>query len=379
MRLYEFLARRNWPRTYTGKILLVSFLGVHVPMFGAVTYALVADPTPLMDQIDVLVAMLIATLVGTAATMVAMAALLAPVRLASEAARTYLDTRETPRLPTRYSDGAGVLMASVQECVTRLDASLTLAEAERDAIELDRSEKFRMLAGLKHDFRTPLTVILGFADLMKTQSIGDYGGAAYRDFATSIGSSGQDLMQTLQSVLDLSDAEAQREYEAERETLDLVPLARKAVGQEHFHADRRAVEVVMEAPRNLPVNTVRSAARDLVGTMLQAAIARTPSGGRVRLLLADEGAPAVTVIAEGAALQLEDLPPRLVQASTGFRSGTSDAAGSGAATPTTLRLSLIGTFCHAMNARFDASHSDDGMRLHVTLAPEAASVAIAAE
>ena len=211
MRLYEFLARRNWPRTYTGKILLVSFLGVHVPMFGAVTYALVADPTPLMDQIDVLVAMLIATLVGTAATMVAMAALLAPVRLASEAARTYLDTRETPRLPTRYGDGAGVLMASVQECVTRLDASLTLAEAERDAIELDRSEKFRMLAGMKHDFRTPLTVILGFADLMKTQSIGDYGGAAYRDFATSIGNSGQDLMQTLQSVLDLSDAEAQRE------------------------------------------------------------------------------------------------------------------------------------------------------------------------
>lgn len=379
MRIYEFLARRNWPRTYTGKILLVSFLGVHVPMFGAVTYALLADSTPFMEQLDVLAAMLIATLVGTAGTMFVMAALLAPVRRASEAAQGYLDTRETPRLPTRYSDGAGVLMASVQECVTRLDAAIALAEAEREAVEQDRTEKFRMLAGMKHDFRTPLTVILGFADLMKTQSIGDYGGAAYRDFATSIGKSGQELMQTLQSVLDLSDAEAQREFEAEREMLDLVAVARKAVGQEHFHADRRDVRVEVQAPRQVPVNTVRSAARDLVGTMLQAAIARTPAGGRVRLELTGGAAPAVTVIAEGATLHREDLPECFAGLARRFESGTGEGEGTGAATPTTLRLSLIGTFCHAMNATFDASRTEEGMRLHVALAPTFQPVAIAAE
>ena len=60
MKLYSYLARKRWPVTYEGKILLVSFIGVHVPMFGAVSYALIADPTPIMAQLDVLAAMLLA-------------------------------------------------------------------------------------------------------------------------------------------------------------------------------------------------------------------------------------------------------------------------------------------------------------------------------
>ncbi|MGR3452969.1 sensor histidine kinase [Pseudooceanicola sp.] len=379
MRVYEFLARRNWPRTYTGKILLVSFVGVHVPMFGAVAYALLADSTPFMEQLDVLIAMLLATLVGTAATMFVMAALLAPVRRASEAAQTYLDTRETPRLPTRYTDGAGVLMASVQEAITRLDAAISVAEAERDATARNHNQKFRMLAGMKHDFRTPLTVILGFADLMKTQAIGEYGGAAYRDYAASIGRSGQDLMQTLQSVLDLSDAEAQREFEAERQPLDLVPLARQAAAQEHFHADRRGVSVEIDTPKGVVVDTVPAAARDMIAVMLQTAIARVPEGGRVRLVLDGSGAHAVTVEATDAVLTTEDLPASLSTVASGLESGTGEDGTTGAATPTTLRLSLIDTFCHAMNAKLEVDQSGERFRLRVALDAGAPALKIAAE
>ncbi|MGR3609695.1 MAG: hypothetical protein ACU0BN_12690, partial [Sulfitobacter sp.] len=85
MKIYETLARGNFPKTYTGKILLVSFIGVHVPMFGAVTYVLLADTKPFLEQLDVLGAMLLATLIGTGGTMFVMKELLAPVRAASEA------------------------------------------------------------------------------------------------------------------------------------------------------------------------------------------------------------------------------------------------------------------------------------------------------
>lgn len=379
MKLYEFFASRNWPRSYTGKILLVSFLGVHVPMFGAVTYALVADPTPFMEQLDVLAAMLIATLVGTAATMFVMASLLAPVRLASTAAQSYLDTGELPQLPTRYTDGAGVLLASVQEAITRLDGAVSLAHAEREAVARNHNDKFRMLAGMKHDFRTPLTVILGFADLMKTQSIGEYGGAAYRDYATTIGKSGQDLLQTLQSVLDLSDAEAQSEFDHDREPLDLVALAKAAAAREHFHADRRNVGVKIEAPETVPVDTVRGAGRDLIGTMLQTAIARVPEGGEVTLAVTGGSRPSVQVTAHGTVLNREDLPQSLSAMKARFESGTGEGNETEATTPTTLRLSLIETFCHAMRGTFDLSQSPDGLNLRVGLTPRPHLVAIAAE
>ena len=59
---------------------------------------------------------------GTAATLWALHALLAPVTAASE-------RREVPDLPTSYPDWVGRLMADVQSSVKRLDASLrSLAE-----------------------------------------------------------------------------------------------------------------------------------------------------------------------------------------------------------------------------------------------------------
>lgn len=196
MKIYETLARGNFPKTYTGKILLVSFIGVHVPMFGAVTYVLLADTKPFLEQLDVLGAMLLATLIGTGGTMFVMKELLAPVRAASEAADQYLRNRQIPRLPTKYTDSAGVLMASVQECVTRLDASLSSTEGRYQQLERDHSEQFKTLAGMKHDFRTPLTQILGFASLMKAEAIGPIGNTTYQSFVQKIGASGQQLLET---------------------------------------------------------------------------------------------------------------------------------------------------------------------------------------
>jgi diguanylate cyclase (GGDEF)-like protein len=52
-----------------------------------------------------------------------MHALHAPVTLASEALRRYLDSGEIPELPAGYTDRAGRLMADVQHAVERLDAA----------------------------------------------------------------------------------------------------------------------------------------------------------------------------------------------------------------------------------------------------------------
>lgn len=383
MKMYEFFARRNWPRTYTGKILLVSFLGVHVPMFGAVTYALMWDPAPLSQQIGILIAMLVATLLGTCATMFVMNALLAPVQAATRAADGYLRERKLPRLPTRYDDSAGVLMASVQECITRLDSALEATEFQRAELERDHANKFRMLAGMRHDFRTPLTHILGFAKLMKSEAIGPLGNKAYHSYLDKIGNSGRDLLQTLQSVLDLSDTEAHRQLDEDSEDFDLVASARDAVSLEHLHAESRNVSVRLESPAQLDVHTVKSAARNLLGALLDAAIMAAPDGAKVTLNVFEQGhAARMTAKCHGGELRLEDVPSNLrhllgaLSSSAGGQVETALTA-----TPMTIRLTLIATLAKAIGAEITLQQTaGDGFTVMVTLPERPANfAAIAAE
>ena len=370
MKIYETLARGNFPKTYTGKILLVSFIGVHVPMFGAVAYVLLADTKPFLEQLDVLSAMLLATLIGTGGTMFVMKELLAPVRAASEAADLYLRNRQIPRLPTKYTDSAGVLMSSVQECVTRLDASLSLTEGRYHQLERDHSEQFRTLSGMKHDFRTPLTQILGFASLMKAEAIGPIGNTTYQSFVQKIGASGQQLLETLNSVIDLSDSQSLSQIGQDSEHLDLVALARDAVNIEHMHAEMRNVEVEVRAPAELELFTVKSVAKNLTEAMLHAAISITPTHGAVSLAIeATQTGACLLVESCGGQLSLEDVPPKLATGLGGLKSGAGTlSATPESSTPMTLRLSLIDTLCRSVGAQIRLTQTEGvSFSMHVEL------------
>ncbi|KAF0675855.1 sensor histidine kinase [Profundibacterium mesophilum] len=381
MKIYEYMAKRNWPHSYSGKILLVSFIGVHVPMFGAVAYALLADATPFTEQLDVLAAMLVATLVGTGGTMFVMNALLAPVVAATQAADGYLREGRTPRLPTTYTDSAGVLMSSVQECITRLDSSLTTSELARKQIAHEHSSKFQILAGMKHDFRTPLTRILGFAELMKSEAIGPVGDDSYRRFAATIGDSGRELLQTLQSVLDLSDAQARSQLAEDSEVFDLADMAQEAISLEHLHAQKRGVSIELIAPPVLEVCTIPSAAKNILSALLQAAIDRNVRGAQVRMELDGErGLACISVLAVGGQLTLEDVPSELQHFCDNLPSGTgSRSSRPETSTPMTLRMSLLETLTRAIGAEFTLGQDARGWEMQVLIRPQPLIVPLAAE
>ncbi|MFN3595988.1 MAG: PAS domain-containing protein [Rubricoccaceae bacterium] len=77
-----------------------------------------------------------------------------------------------------------------------------LVAAREDALEAARL-KSALLANMSHEIRTPLTGIIGFADLLADAADDDT-----REFAERIAASGQRLMDTLNSVLDLAQLEA---------------------------------------------------------------------------------------------------------------------------------------------------------------------------
>lgn len=378
MKLYEFMAGKNWPRSYGGKILLVSFVGVHIPMIGAVTYVLAADPTPLSEQLDVLGAMLIATLIGTAATMLVNHLLLSPIRAAANATEAYFVRRETPRLPVVYDDEVGLLMSRIQECITRLDNSLATTEFQYHQLEQDFHDKFKMLSGMQHDFRTPLTHILGFSALMKADSLGALGREQQEQFADKINASGQELLQTLNALLEMSDAQCAEQIAMESEKCDLVRLATEVMDLEHLQTEQAGVSVTLETPSRLEIDTVSSAAKALMATMLQASACASPRGGTIELELLD-GVDEIYIRAtsHGGKLALEDVPAHLahhfetLSSETGATSTVAETA-----TPITLRLSLIDTLCRAIGANLDLCLAEgQGFWVQVSI-PKAALDAI---
>jgi diguanylate cyclase (GGDEF)-like protein len=126
--LYAQLSRVGFPKSYRGKIMLVMFAGTHVPLVVLVFYLLLSSSVTLRPSLEILVLLVSATFVGTAAALYALNSLLAPVRLASTSLTEYLDSQRLPDLPIGFADEAGRLMADVQYALNNLDATIRTLE-----------------------------------------------------------------------------------------------------------------------------------------------------------------------------------------------------------------------------------------------------------
>jgi diguanylate cyclase (GGDEF)-like protein len=126
--IYAIISKWGFPKTYRGKIMLVAFLGIHAPLLGAALYLLLGSSVGLGEALRILALLVAVTLVGTAATLLALGALLAPVRLTSSVLKGYLDDRTKPDLPIGFSDEVGTLMADVRYAVEHLDSTIRSLE-----------------------------------------------------------------------------------------------------------------------------------------------------------------------------------------------------------------------------------------------------------
>ena len=103
-----------------------------------------------------------------------------------------------------YDDPAvGGLVLNLRDVTERMRAQAVLVQAKRQAEEV-AALKSTFLANMSHEIRTPLTAILGFSSILG-EEITD---PTQREFIDLIARSGRRLMETLNSVLDLTRLEA---------------------------------------------------------------------------------------------------------------------------------------------------------------------------
>ena len=148
------------------------------------------------------------------------------------------------------------------------------------ALEEADSMKTRFLANMSYEFRTPLTSIGGFAELLQAGLGGDLSDQG-REYVEAILTSVGRLGEQIESVLDLSQSEAGL-LPLAREEIDLLPFVTRLV-EDRGNAVREAglsLDLRGDKGAGRITGDRRRLARAL-GHLLDNAIAATPSGGRI--------------------------------------------------------------------------------------------------
>lgn len=230
-----------------------------------------------------------------------------------------LDRREKEG-QAALSDGrtlrfAGVPLPDGNGLLTVLDItdSQKAEKALRDrAVALEEADavKARFLANMSYEFRTPLTTIGGFAELLKSGAAGDVGDQA-GEYVDAILTSTARLTEQVENVLDLSQSEAGL-LPIEKEEIDLLPFLTGLVRDREQAIIAAGLGLDLKGRRGSKVDADPRQLGRAVGNLLDNAIAGTPEDGKIVIEipkpgLGDEWRAMIIITDNGAGMTADEL------------------------------------------------------------------------
>ena len=200
--------------------------------------------------------------------------------------------------------------------------------------------KNALLSNMSHEVRTPLTGIMGYAELLRHELEGDQ-----LSYTEAIAESAQRLHETLETILHLAEVQSGN-LDVQLEPIDLADAARRAVAEFAAMATDKGVELVAETPDTaVRVLADREALQQALRQLVDNAVKFTNEGA-VRLTIQSDGAFARLSVADTGIGVPESFLPNLFesfqQASVGVKR-THQGAGLGLALARRLMESMRGT------------------------------------
>ncbi len=166
----------------------------------------------------------------------------------------------------------------------KLEQTMQAAEARSRTSE---KRNLSFFSNVNHDLRTPLTHIIGFSELMKNEQFGPMGQARYRDYASDIHSSGTMLLDMIEDLLGIAEAETD-EVSLSDEICNIGQLVEIAVASQRGHAAEDNVTLEIDCPDRLP--GLRGDARRLrqgLFRLITEAIHCAPHGAVLKLAVSE--------------------------------------------------------------------------------------------
>lgn len=153
--IYARLSRIKFKRdSYSFKFLLVSIVGIHIPLIGFVSFLLIGGSK--IDSSTTTLILLVLTLTATLVTGSLLKKLTSPIEMSVDAIQKYNRFHTLPTLPVGYSDEAGTLMAKLQTTITQLHNHI---EEKQDLATL-----------LAQDLRQPFSQMMGILEIIKLEN-----------------------------------------------------------------------------------------------------------------------------------------------------------------------------------------------------------------
>jgi signal transduction histidine kinase len=174
-------------------------------------------------------------------------------------------------------DGNGLL--TVLDITDSQKAEEALRERNAALVEAD-AVKTRFLANMSYEFRTPLTSIGGFAELLQVGLGGELSETG-REYVTAILASVERLGEQIETVLDLSQSEAGI-LPLSREEIDLMPFVTRLVEEREARIVKAGLTLDLRGDQS--AGRISGDPRRLgraLGHLIDNAVAATPQGGRI--------------------------------------------------------------------------------------------------
>lgn len=195
---------------------------------------------------------------------------------------------ELGELTRGFNAMASQLQASHEELESRVAQRTDELQRLHNQMVKANEERAELFAMISHEFRSPLTAIIGHADVMLNPRFDPADEKWRGEFGAAIKGAGEDLLGHVNEILDIAKLESGK-MELDIGEVSLADLIHELEGTITALASQGELKVTFDVPRDLPpVRGDRTRLRQIVLNLVSNAVKYTPAGGRVTLAVSQQ-------------------------------------------------------------------------------------------
>ncbi|MFQ3360979.1 MAG: PAS domain-containing sensor histidine kinase [Alphaproteobacteria bacterium] len=160
---------------------------------------------------------------------------------------------------------------------------IELAEKNQDLKErAEESNKLKsdFMLNISHELRTPLNAIIGFSELMKSNRVNNIN--KYKEYAFDIHQSGQDLLHTIESILEISNLE-NNEVSIEKSNQKIKPIIDGVLGLFRDDIKNKNITIYNNFNSDADIYCNKIAMKQIISNIISNAIKFNKNSGNIKI------------------------------------------------------------------------------------------------